>query len=64
MANDKTINYGVQQDEETDGWFFIIFTEQGEDVYESDPGFDSEEEAAESAVRWITDYLMEPPTDT
>lgn len=55
-----TIRYGVIQDIETENWFFIIFGEKNEDVYESEPGFESEQEAAEAAVRWIADNLMSP----
>jgi hypothetical protein len=59
MGGDMTINYDVLQDEDTGRWFFIIFTKVGEDVYESNPGFFSEEEAVHAALNWIANNLIE-----
>ena len=54
------IHYDVQRDEDSGRWFFIVFTAPDEDVYESEPGFDSEEDADEAAVRWIAENLLGP----
>jgi hypothetical protein len=53
------IYYDAQQDADSGQWFFIVFSGPQQDVYESDPGFDSEQEACEAAVRWITENLSD-----
>ncbi|UCE88346.1 MAG: hypothetical protein JSW10_08270 [Pseudomonadota bacterium] len=52
------VYYDIQRDNESGRWFFVIFGEQGEDVYESEPGFDSDQQAEGAALRWIADNLI------
>ena len=60
LTKDSTmnINYSALQDTESGNWFFIIFGEKGDNVYECDPAFISESKAEEAALRWIADNLL------
>ncbi|MEW5755329.1 MAG: hypothetical protein AB1810_03420 [Pseudomonadota bacterium] len=58
------IHYDVLPDEETGLWFFIVFSDEDAYIYQSQPAFDSEEEAETNVLRWIADNLIAPPDAT
>ena len=47
------VEYGVQQDIDTDKYFFVIYDDHGQVVHESRPIYASEEVTDHAAEIWI-----------